>query len=153
MPGAAGYRCRSGPLANADMRFERIGIGVQMHVFVLQAAPQPLDEDVVCATGDFPRSGPRSPLPPNHLLCENRDTLGRIAEVGLTQQLTQPGRRVIINPAEDIGEPGFRVDVMQLGGLDQREHRGATLATPIRREPIMPGVCGARWRSHTRSTH
>jgi len=75
MPGAAGYRCRRGPLANVDMRFERIGIGIQMHVFVLQAAPQPLDEDVVGATGDFPRAGPRSPLPLNHLLCENRGTL------------------------------------------------------------------------------
>jgi hypothetical protein len=50
---------------------------------------------------------------------------------------------VIIDPAEDIGEPSLRVDVIQLGGLDQREHRGAALATPIRREPIMPGVCSA----------
>ena len=34
------------------------------------------------------------------------------------QELGQAGRRVIIDPAEDIGEPGLRVDVVELGGLD-----------------------------------
>jgi hypothetical protein len=32
---------------------------------------------------DLDRSGPRSRLPINHLLCENRRTLSRIGEVGL----------------------------------------------------------------------
>ena len=48
------------------------------------------------------------------------------------QELLQPGSRVIIDPAEDIGEPGLRVDVVELGGLDQGEHRSGALAAPIR---------------------
>jgi hypothetical protein len=35
------------PLVDADTRFKRIGIGLQVHLFVLQAAPQTLGEDVV----------------------------------------------------------------------------------------------------------
>jgi hypothetical protein len=43
----------------------------------------------------------------------------------------QFGGRVIINPAEHVGEPSLRIDAVQLGGLDQREHRGGTFPTPI----------------------
>src|SRR5215469_10825645 len=35
------------PLADADARLESIGIGFKMDLFVLQAAPQALDKDVV----------------------------------------------------------------------------------------------------------
>jgi len=35
------------PLADTDTRLETVGIGLQVDLFVLQAAPQPLDEDVV----------------------------------------------------------------------------------------------------------
>jgi hypothetical protein len=35
------------PLADGAARLESIGIGLQVHLFVLQAASQPLDEDVV----------------------------------------------------------------------------------------------------------
>src|SRR5882757_9316053 len=38
---------------------------------------------------------------------------------------------MIGDAAEHGGEPGLRIDVVQLGGLDQREHRGGTFATPI----------------------
>jgi hypothetical protein len=38
---------------------------------------------------------------------------------------------MIIDPAEHVGEPGLRIDAVQLGGLDQREHRGGTFPTPI----------------------
>ena len=47
------------------------------------------------------------------------------------QELMQPGSRVIIDPAEDIGEPGLRIDVVELGGLDQGEHRGGPFPAAI----------------------
>ena len=37
----------------------------------------------IAATADFRRFGHPQPLPINHLLCENRKTQGRMAEVGL----------------------------------------------------------------------
>jgi hypothetical protein len=39
--------------------------------------------DLVGTTADFPRFGPRRPLPLNHLLGENHGTQGRIGEVRL----------------------------------------------------------------------
>jgi hypothetical protein len=53
------------------------------------------------------------------------------------QELIQLGSRVIIDPAEYIGEPSLRIDVLKLGGLDQGEHRNGTFPTPI-------GAGGAR---------
>ncbi len=47
------------------------------------------------------------------------------------QELMQPGSRVIIDPAEYIGEPSLGIDVVELGGLDQGEDRGGTFPTPI----------------------
>jgi hypothetical protein len=41
--------------------------------------------DLVGTTADFRHFGPRSPLPINHLLCENRRTAGRIGEVRLEE--------------------------------------------------------------------
>src|SRR6516164_2103765 len=38
---------KADPLANADARLKRVDIDPQMDLFVLQAAPQPLDEDVI----------------------------------------------------------------------------------------------------------
>jgi hypothetical protein len=38
---------------------------------------------------------------------------------------------MIIDPAEHVGDPGLRIDAVQLGGLDLREHRGGTFPTPI----------------------
>jgi len=43
----------------------------------------------------------------------------------------QFGGRVIINPAEHVSEPSLRIDAVQLGGLDQREHRGGAFPAPI----------------------
>jgi hypothetical protein len=36
------------------------------------------------------------------------------------QQLVGPGDLVLGDPAQHLGEPGLRVDAVQLGGLDQR---------------------------------
>jgi hypothetical protein len=35
------------PLADADARLETVGIGLQVNLFVFQAAPQSLDKDIV----------------------------------------------------------------------------------------------------------
>jgi hypothetical protein len=43
---------------------------------------------------------------------------------------------VIIDPAEDTGEPGPRSDVVELGGLDQGEHRSGTFPTSIGADEI-----------------
>jgi hypothetical protein len=47
------------------------------------------------------------------------------------EELIQLGSRVIIDPAEYIGEPSLRIEVVELGGLDRREHRSGTFLTPI----------------------
>jgi len=39
--------------------------------------------------------------------------------------------RITGDAAEHVGEPSLRIDAVQLGGLDQREHRGGTFPTPI----------------------
>jgi hypothetical protein len=38
---------------------------------------------------------------------------------------------VIGDPGQDIGEPSLRIDVVELGGLDQREHDRGTLAAAV----------------------
>jgi hypothetical protein len=38
---------------------------------------------------------------------------------------------MIGDAAEHIGEPSLRIDVVQLGGLDQRVHRGSPFPSPI----------------------
>jgi len=53
------------------------------------------------------------------------------------QQLVQFSGRVIIDPAEHVGEPGLRINAVQLGGLDQREHRGGTFPTEV--HPVSTG--------------
>src|SRR5690242_17722233 len=47
------------------------------------------------------------------------------------QEVGKPGGRMIVDPAEHVGEPGLRIDAIKLGGLDQREHRRGTLAAAI----------------------
>ena len=38
---------------------------------------------------------------------------------------------MIVDPAQDVGEPGLRIDVVEFGRPDQRVHRGGALATAI----------------------
>jgi len=38
---------------------------------------------------------------------------------------------MIVDPAEHVGEPSLRVGVIQLGGLDQGEHRSGARAAAI----------------------
>jgi hypothetical protein len=44
------------------------------------------------------------------------------------QQVADPFRRVIQHPCQDIGEPGLRIDVVELGGGDERVEGGCPLA-------------------------
>jgi hypothetical protein len=48
--------------------------------------------------------------------------------------------RVIGDAGEDVGEPGLRVDAVELGGADQRVHHGGTLAAPVgaAEQPALP---------------
>lgn len=43
----------------------------------------------------------------------------------------EPGGGVIGDASEDVSEPSLRVDVVELGGLDQRVDDGSALATAI----------------------
>jgi hypothetical protein len=48
----------------------------------------------------------------------------------------QFGGRVIIDPSEEIGVPGLRIEAVQLGDVNQSEYRGGTAApSPPRSEP------------------
>src|ERR1700674_5231752 len=47
------------------------------------------------------------------------------------QEFADAGGRMVGDAAEHIGEPGLRVDVVELGGGDQGVHRGGALATAI----------------------
>jgi hypothetical protein len=47
------------------------------------------------------------------------------------KELIQPADRVIGDAGEHIGEPGLRVDVVELGGLDQRVEDGGALPAAI----------------------
>jgi hypothetical protein len=38
---------------------------------------------------------------------------------------------VIGNPGQHVGEPGLRIDVVELGSLDQREQHGSAFAAAI----------------------
>jgi Nucleotidyltransferase domain len=47
------------------------------------------------------------------------------------QQLVQPPGGVIGDAAQHIAEPGLRIDIVELGGGDQRVHRRRPLAAAI----------------------
>ena len=47
---------------------------------------------------------------------------------------------MIIDPAQHVGEPGLRIDVVELGRGDQRVHRGGALVAAIgtSQQPSLP---------------
>jgi hypothetical protein len=47
------------------------------------------------------------------------------------QEFGKPGGWMIIDSAEHVGKPSPWIDIVQLGGLDQGEHRSGTFPTPI----------------------
>jgi hypothetical protein len=47
------------------------------------------------------------------------------------QQLVDPGDLVVGDPAQHLGEPGLRIDPVQLGGLEQRVDDGGRLAATL----------------------
>jgi hypothetical protein len=62
------------------------------------------------------------------------------------EKLTNPPDWMIWESGEHVGEPGARVDVVELGGLDQRVDGGGAPPALIRRDVMMPGVWDARLR-------
>ena len=47
------------------------------------------------------------------------------------QQLVEPALRHVGDAGEDVGEPGLRIDVVELGGDDQRVHEGGALGAAV----------------------
>ena len=71
---------------------------------------------------------------------------------------------MIVDPAEHVGKPSLRIDVVQLGGLDQREHRGGPFPAPIGageqpraaadgNRPVILPISGRRSKSIIDGTH
>ena len=80
------------------------------------------------------------------------------------QQFVEFRGWMIGDAAEHVGEPSLRIDVIQLGGLDQREHRGGAASTGIgageqpvlaadRNRPVILPMSGRRSRSIIAGTH
>jgi hypothetical protein len=76
------------------------------------------------------------------------------------QQLIQTLDVVIIDARQDIDKPGLRIDIVELGGLDQREHDGSALAATIgageqprlaaeRHHPFILPTSGRSWKFNT----
>ena len=69
------------------------------------------------------------------------------------QQLVEPLNRMLGDASENVGEPGLRIDVVELGGGDQGvDGRGAPAAL-IGRGLIVPGVRRAKSWSGIHFTH
>ena len=50
---------------------------------------------------------------------------------GPGEEILEPSCGMIGQAGEDVGEPGLRVDAVELGGFDERVHGGRTFATAI----------------------
>ena len=75
---------------------------------------------------------------------------------GLAQELPFPGQQLVQtrcgkigDPGEDVGEPGFGIDVVQATGRDHRQHDGGSVsATQTAGEgPVAPAQRDAAQRS------
>jgi hypothetical protein len=53
--------------------------------------------------------------------------------------------------AEDVGEPGLWIDVVEFGGLQESVDGGGAFGSAIRASLIMPGVWGSNWKCLTHS--
>src|SRR5207248_2747935 len=56
---------------------------------------------------------------------------GRLALPVPRQEFVKLGCRMIVDPAKDVGEPGFRIDVVELCRGDQGIDRGGPFTTAI----------------------
>jgi hypothetical protein len=69
------------------------------------------------------------------------------------QQLVETiGGKAIAHALEHVLEVGVRLDVVELRGGEEGAGGSPALAATVRRDLIMPGVWGTRWRSPIRST-
>lgn len=46
-------------------------------------------------------------------------------------ELVEPALRHLHDPAQDIGEPSLRIDIVELGGAGQRVHRRSPHAATV----------------------
>ncbi|MDA9391608.1 hypothetical protein WN73_13375 [Bradyrhizobium sp. CCBAU 45394] len=79
--------------------------------------------------------------------------------VGLAQALPFPGQQFVQtrggkigDASEDVGEPGFRVDVVEACGGDEGEHDGGAVGAALGagEGPVAPSQCDAPQRSFGR---
>ena len=65
------------------------------------------------------------------------------------EEFVQPELRLLGDAGEDVGEPGLRVDVVELGGADERVHHSGPRAATIGagKQPRFPRHSGLSARS------
>jgi hypothetical protein len=70
------------------------------------------------------------------------------------QQLVEPVDGVIVDAGEHVGEPGLRIDAVEVGGLDQRVHHGGALAAAVGacEQPRLVGKADATIIEETRES-
>jgi len=66
------------------------------------------------------------------------------------QELVDSSHRMIGQSCENVGEPGVRIDVVELGSLDERIEGGGAAAAFVRRGVIVPGFRRRKSRSPIR---
>ena len=62
------------------------------------------------------------------------------------KQFVKLGSGVVGDAAQHVGKPGLRIDAVELGRLDQREHRCGALAAAIGAGE-QPGLAADRYRA------
>jgi hypothetical protein len=79
--------------------------------------------------------------------------LSSLQRLGVAEQLPVPGQefvealgRVILQVGQHVGQPGKRIDVVELGGLDQGVDRGGAPAALVGagERPVAPSRCQPR---------
>ena len=68
------------------------------------------------------------------------------------EQLVDAGDLVIRDAAKNVSKPDLRIDAVELRRFDEGVGNCRCLSTALRRDPIMPGVWGTRWRSYIHFT-
>jgi hypothetical protein len=69
------------------------------------------------------------------------------------QELVQPVDSVIVDATEHVGKPSLRINVVEPGRLNERQHQRGAHATTIRRGLIVPGFRRRKSRSPIRFIH
>ena len=129
-----------GILTNRDLRFET---NVQRPISDIMTS-----ENLITVPVGTTLDAARETSVTRHLdgCAQCREMLEKIAagdgefSADVAQKLGDALCRVVLDAGEDIGEPGARIDVVELRGLDQRVDGGGTLGAGVgaREGPVVP---------------